>query len=73
MRLRGRQKEDAEENCTVESFTIPTPCTYGEETNFFRMLVGKRETKKQLGRPKYRREDNINLRNISFSSKKLVN
>jgi len=57
MRLRGRKKEEAEENCTVKSFMICTPhYTYGEETNFFRLLVGKHEAKKQLGRPKYRRE-----------------
>jgi len=33
--------------------------THGDETNFVRILVGKHEAKKQLGRPKYRREDNI--------------
>ena len=60
MRLRDRKKDDAEENCTVKRFVIRTPrCTYGEETNFIRILVGKHEAKKQIGRPKYRREDNI--------------
>jgi hypothetical protein len=70
LRLRGRKKEDAEENFTVKSFMIGTPrCTYGEGTNFFRILVGKHEAKKQLGRPKYRREDKISSRIISFPSK----
>jgi hypothetical protein len=60
MRLRGRKKEDAEENCTVKSFMICTPrCKYGEGKNFFRILVVKHEAKKQLGILKCGREDNI--------------
>jgi hypothetical protein len=33
----------------------------GEERSVYRVLVGKREGKRPLGRPKHRWEDNINM------------
>ena len=35
--------------------------TYGEEQRVYRVLVGKPEGKRPLGRPKRRREDNIKI------------
>jgi hypothetical protein len=42
--------------------------TYGEKRNAYRILVGKPEGKRQLGRPRRRCEDNIgmNLREIRW-------
>jgi hypothetical protein len=42
----------------------------GERRNVYRVLVGKPEGKKQLGRPRHRCEDNINmdLQGVGFGS-----
>jgi hypothetical protein len=38
------------------------PCsTYGERKDVYRVLVGKAEEKKPLGRPRRRWEDNITM------------
>jgi hypothetical protein len=34
---------------------------YGRESNLYRVLVGKPEGKRPLGRPRRRREDNIKI------------
>jgi hypothetical protein len=34
---------------------------YGEDRDVYRVLVGKPEGKKPLGRPRHRREDNIKM------------
>jgi len=38
-----------------------TCSTYGESSGVYRVLVGKPERKRPLGRPRRRWEDNINL------------
>jgi len=35
--------------------------TYGGRRGAYRILVGKPEGKRQVGRPRYRREDNITM------------
>jgi hypothetical protein len=35
--------------------------THGEKRNAYKILVGKPEGKRPLGRPKHRREDNIKI------------
>jgi hypothetical protein len=50
-------------------------CMHGEKRNLYRILVGKPEGKRPLGRPRYRWEDNIkvDLREIGFGGMDWIN
>jgi hypothetical protein len=49
--------------------------TWGEKRNAYRILVGKPEGKRPLGRPRHRREDNIkmDLREIGWGGMDCTN